>query len=414
MTQCPYSNEALSQGSTFANGVPFDLLRDIRQHAAVSWHEDPSNGVGYWAVMRQKEIDIVSKNPLIFSSAERGVVFQEMTAEEIELQRLSLINMDPPDHIKYRRVVNNAFKPKHVSALEARFDDIFLETLAPVLKKNQCEFVTEVARELPLIAICEIMGVPIEDRGMFFRLTNMMLEEDESIIFDENGEDLRRQAQIELYLYADKIMEQARKDPKEDIVGALLNAELEGECLTDDEFRSFFLLLIVAGNETTRTATSHGMRLLMEHPEQYQMLIDNPELIDDAVEEILRFNAPIQLMRRTAMQDFELGGENIKSGDKVVMFYVSSNHDESKFTAPEVFDITRQQREEVRNGHRSFGVGEHFCLGSHLARLEMQVVFSGLVKYIRNPRTISEPVWTGTNFINGLRELHIAYDVANV
>lgn len=413
MTQCPYSTEALSQGSTFKHGPPFELMRDIRNHAPVTWHDDPATGVGYWAVMQRKEIDFVSKNPLKFSSAKRGVTFQELPDENIEVQRLSLIMMDPPDHIQYRRIVNNAFKPKRVEALEARFNDIFLETIAPVLKKNQCEFVTEVSRELPLIAICEIMGVPTTDRNMFFRLTNMMLEEDESIIFGENGEDLRTAAQIELYTYADKVMAAARKNPKDDIVGALLNAKLEGECLSDDEFRSFFLLLIVAGNETTRTATTHGMRLLMEHPEQYQMLVDNPELVDDAIEEILRYNAPIQCMRRTAMENCELGGAQIKQGDKIVMFYQSSNHEESLFESPEKFDITRSQREEVRNAHRSFGVGEHFCLGSHLARLELHVVFSELIKVIRNPRLVTDPVFIETNFINGIREMHMAYDLVD-
>jgi cholest-4-en-3-one 26-monooxygenase len=196
-------------------------------------------------------------------------------------------------------------------------------------------------------------------------------------------------------------------------VGALLNAKLEGECLTDDEFRSFFLLLIVAGNETTRTATTHGMRLLMEHPDQYEMLVDNPEMVDGAIEEILRYNAPIQCMRRTAMQDHELGGAQIKQGDKIVMFYQSGNHDESIFDSPEKFDITRSQREEVRNAHRSFGVGEHFCLGSHLARLELKVVFSELIKTIRNPRLVKDPIWIETNFINGIREMHMAYDVVN-
>ena len=157
MTQCPYSTEALSQGSTFKNGAPFELMRDIRNHAPVTWHDDPSTGIGYWAVMQRKEIDFVSKHPLMFSSAEQGITFQELPKENIELQRGSLIMMDPPDHIQYRRIVNNAFKPKRVEALEARFSGIFLETIAPVLEKNQCEFVTEVSRELPLIAICEIM-----------------------------------------------------------------------------------------------------------------------------------------------------------------------------------------------------------------------------------------------------------------
>ena len=413
MSQCPYSQHALGQGASFQHGPPLELMRSVREHGGpVSWHEDETLG-GYWAVMRQKELDIVSKNPLLFSSERAGIAYQDIPPEMLELQRLTLINMDPPGHLRYRKLVNQAFKPRYVEALHDRFVEIFDETMAPILKKNQCEFVTEISCELPLIAICEILGVPAEDRAMFFRCTNTMLEEDEDIILDKAGEDLRMAAQFELFAYADKVMEKYRDNPRDDIVGTLLSCELDGERLTEDEFRSFFMLLIIAGNETTRTATSHGMRLLMEHPEQFQLLVDNPELVEDAVEEILRYTAPIQCMRRTAMQDTELGGQKIREGDKIMLFYQSSNHDEDVFTAPEKFDITRPQREEVRNAHRSFGVGEHFCLGSHLARLELKVAFDGIVKHLRNPRMVEPPVWVKSNFINGIREMQIAYEVAN-
>ena len=412
MSQCPYSTEALSQGATFAQGRPLELMKEVRNHEAVSWHRDTRNDMGYWAVMRQKEIDYVSKNPLLFSSAAKGIAFQEIPEDMLELQRQNLITMDPPNHLRYRRIVNAAFKPRYVEALHERFVDVFNDTLEPLLKKNHCEFVKEVSCELPLIAICEILGVPIEDRDMFFRCSNTLLGSDEDEEIDEAQQAISIAAQMELYGYADKVMEMARDNLKDDIVGTLLTAEIDGHRLTDDEFRSFFFLLIVAGNETTRTATTHGMRLLMEHPVQYQMLVDDPSLVEHAVEEILRFTAPIQCMRRTAMEDTELAGQQIKQGDKVVLFYQSSNHDESVFTDPEVFDITRGLREEVRNAHRSFGVGEHFCLGSHLARLELQVTFDGIVKHIRNPRLSREPEWVKSNFINSIREMNIEYDLA--
>jgi cholest-4-en-3-one 26-monooxygenase len=199
----------------------------------------------------------------------------------------------------------------------------------------------------------------------------------------------------------------------DDILSALINAEVEGEALTDEEFRYFIMILVLAGNETTRTASNHGMRLLIENPDQFQLLIDNPDLVDDAVEEILRYNTPVACMRRTAMEDVELAGEQIKAGDKMVMFYQSANHDELVFSEPEKFDVTRQQREEVRNGHRAFGVGEHFCLGSHLARLELQIMFRFIVNHIRNPRHDGDMVWLKSNFINGIKSMPIAYDVVN-
>lgn len=416
MSVCPYSNEALSQGSTFVGGAPLDLMRAVRGDNAVTWHEDPRTGVGFWAVMRQAEIDYVSKNPLKFSSAEKTVAFQEFTDEEIELQRPILINMDPPGHLKYRQVVRNAFKPKRIDALTERFNEIMDEVMAPILAKNSCEFVTEFSAELPLIAICEILGIPSDHRKQFFEWTNIMLEGDDDAVAAVDNE-VRLKAMMDLFAYADTLLEMHRSKGKEaardDIVSALINAEVEGEALTDEEFRYFIMILVLAGNETTRTASNHGMRLLIENPDQFQLLIDNPDLVDDAVEEILRYNTPVACMRRTAMEDVELAGEKIKAGDKVVMFYQSANHDELVFSEPEKFDVTRQQREEVRNGHRSFGVGEHFCLGSHLARLELQIMFRFIVNHIRNPRYDGDMVWLKSNFINGIKSMPIAYDVVN-
>lgn len=181
------------------------------------------------------------------------------------------------------------------------------------------------------------------------------------------------------------------------------------------EFVTFFLLLIVGGIETTRTSTSHGMRLLMEHPEQYQMLVDNPELVPDAVEEILRFNPAFIHMRRTAMEDVELNGIQIKKGDKVVLMYDSANHDETVFgDDSEIFDITRAQRmPELRNEHRTFGIGQHFCLGSHLARKEMYIVFEEIVKRIRNPKFVTQPHFAQSNFISGIHTMNISFDIAS-
>lgn len=410
MSACPYSTEALSKGETFVGGAPLELMRSIRSDQPVTWHEDPRSGVGFWAVMRQREIDFISKRPELFSSAAKTIAFQEFPEDLIELQRPIMINMDPPVHMKYRRIVKNAFTPRRIDALEARFAQIFDEVLKPILAKRECEFVTEVACELPLIAICEIMGVPVEDRQKFFAWTNLMLEDDDDKVGEEHDA-ARHNAMMELFAYADVLVENARQNPQDDIIGALLRAELEGEALTADEFRYFLMILILAGNETTRTATSHGLRLFMENPEQFQLLVEKPELVEDAVEEILRFNTPIVCMRRTAMEDIEVGGVGMKAGDKVVMFYQSANHDEYVFTHPDKFDITRPQREEVRNAHRAFGVGEHFCLGSHLARLELKVVFSGIIAHLRNPRLAGEISWLKSNFINGIREMRIQYDV---
>lgn len=412
MSHCPYSKEVLSFGATFVGGCPLTLLKQVRDDAPVTRHRDPRSGVDFWAVTGRDELDFVSKHPELFSSAARTALYPEWPEEAVEQQRHIMLNMDPPDHLKYRRIVKNAFKPKRIEALEARFREIFRETLAGILDKNHCDFVKEVSIDLPLIAICEILGVPSSDRDKFIAWTNAMLEVDDDADFSEEAAIERETAAAELFMYADEIMALHRENPRDDIVGALLNAEVEGECLSDDQFRFFLLLLIVAGNETTRTATNHGLRLLMQYPDQYQMLVDDPGLIPGAIEEILRFNPPVSTMRRTATEDTAIGDQAVARGDKVVLFYAGANHDDRVFDNPHAFDITRQQREEVRNAHRTFGVGEHFCLGAHLARVELQVIFEEFTRHIRRPRLAGEIEWLRSNIINGIKAMPIAYEVA--
>jgi cholest-4-en-3-one 26-monooxygenase len=216
-----------------------------------------------------------------------------------------------------------------------------------------------------------------------------------------------------MFFLAQELAEQHRANPRDDIVNVLLNGTVEDEPLTDEEFCHFFLLLIVAGNETTRTVTAQGMRLLMEHPGQYQQLADNPDLLEGAIEEFLRYNPAVIAFRRTAMADVEVGGQAIKKGDKIQMYYAAASSDEAVFSDGDVFDITRAQREDVKNGHRAFGIGEHFCMGSHLARLELKVIFEEILRRIRNPRLNGEINWLRSNFIHGIKAMPVAFDVVN-
>jgi cholest-4-en-3-one 26-monooxygenase len=217
-------------------------------------------------------------------------------------------------------------------------------------------------------------------------------------------------AMMEVFMLAQELAAEQRTNPREDIVNVLLNGTVEDEPLTDDEFCYFFLLLIVAGNETTRTVTSHAMRLLIEHG-QYQELADNPDLLEGAIEEFLRYNPAVIAFRRTAMRDVELGGQRIRAGDKIQMYYGAASADELIFSDGDRFDITRSQREEVRNNHRAFGIGEHFCLGSHLARLELKVIFEEILRRVRNPQFDGEISWLRSNFINGIKSMPIRFEV---
>ena len=220
-------------------------------------------------------------------------------------------------------------------------------------------------------------------------------------------------AMTEMFMIAMDIAQAHQEHPQEDIVNVLLEGTVEDEPLTQDEFCNFFMLLIVAGNETTRTVTSHGMRLLLENPDQYQQLVDDPSLVTDAIEEFLRYNPAVIAFRRIAMEDLELGGKQIRKGDALHLYYAAASSDEDVFSEPDTFDITRNRREDVRNEHRAFGVGQHFCLGSHLARLELEVVFAELLKRVRNPRFDGEINWLRSNFINGIKSMPIAFDVVD-
>lgn len=407
MSGCPHFD--LTSPDTYTGDVPREVFKYLRNEEPVYWHDDPETDTGFWAITKQKDLDFVSKNPLLFSSSEKSSLPWESDPERVVLMRQQLINMDPPSHLKYRRLVRNAFTPKKVDSYHERFKTIAHDIVSKAVQGGECEFVEDVSAELPLIAICELMGVPLDKRKRLFELTNIMLgmSDPELTTTQEDGEN----AMAEMFFLAHELAQQHRDNPQEDIVHTLLNGTVEDEPLTDEEFCHFFLLLMVAGNETTRTVTSHGMRLLMEHPEQYQQLVDNPDLLEDAIEEILRYDPAVIAFRRTAMQDVEVGGQMMKEGDKVVLYYAAANSDEDVFSDSDTFDITRAQREDVKNSHRAFGVGEHFCMGSHLARLELKVIFEEVLKHIRNPRLKGDINWLRSSFIHGIKKMPIEFDV---
>ena len=407
MAECPLFD--LTAPETYTGGVPREIFNYLRNEEPLYWHDDPETNTGFWAITKQKDLDFISKNPLLFSSAQKSSLPWESDPERVILMSQQLINMDPPQHLKYRRLVRNAFTPKKVDSYESRFRQVASDIVSQAMEGGECEFVEDIAAELPLIAICELMGVPIDRRQHLFELTNTMLgmSDPELTTTQEDGEN----AMAEMFFLAHELAEAHRDNPQDDIVHVLLNGTVEDEPLTDEEFCHFFLMLIVAGNETTRTVTSQGMRLLIEHPEQYQQLVDNPDLLEGAIEEVLRFDPAIIAFRRTAMQDVEVSGQLIKKGDKINLYYAAVNADEDVFSDSDVFDITRAQREDVKNNHRAFGIGEHFCMGSHLARLELKVIFAEILKRIRNPRLKGEVNWLRSSFIHGIKKMPIEFDV---
>jgi len=409
MSQCPFSN--LLDPDTYAEGMPYQQLKEIRDAGPVVRMEDPLTGVPYWVVTRREDMDFVSKNPALFSSAARSAFPMEFDQEMVDgIHSNTIINMDPPQHQKVRRIVRNAFTPKRVESYEPRFREHAKSIVDAVAGRGECEFVEEVAAELPLIAILELLGVPLEDRKQFFDWTNTMIFADDP---DMSTSELEGQmASLEVIQYAMKLAAQHREHPMDNITGALLDAELNGEPISEDLFGWMFILILVGGNESTRTVIAQGMRLLMEHPDQLQYLVDNPDKIPNACEEILRYNTAFISMRRTAMEDLELGGQQIKQGDKVLLHYHTVNHDEEIFGEDAMdFDVTRAERmPDLYNQLRSFGIGQHFCIGTHLARLELRIMFEEIIPRLRNPKFREAPKFVRSFFVNAMKEMHITFD----
>lgn len=411
MSQCPFSN--LLDPDTYAEGMPYSQLADIRAAGAVTKMQDPITGVPYWAVVRQQELDFVSKNPKIFSSAARSAFPMEFDQDMVEaIHHNAIINMDPPQHQKVRRLVRAAFTPKMVDSYEAKFRQHAKRIVDAVVAKGQCEFVEEVAAELPLIAILELLGVKLEDRKAFFDWTNTMIFADDPDM--STSEEDGQMAAAEVIGYAMNLAAQHRQQPMDNIAGALLDGEVAGEPISEEEFGWMFVLILVGGNESTRTVISQGMRLLMEHPEQLQYLVDNPDKIAAACEEILRYNTAFVAMRRTCMEDVELGGQKIKKGDKVVLHYHATNHDEAVFGEDAMrFDVRRAERmPDLYNQHRSFGIGQHFCIGSHLARLELKIMMEEIIPRLRNPQFSEAPKFVRSYFVNAMKSMPITFDRA--
>jgi cholest-4-en-3-one 26-monooxygenase len=387
------------------SGAPHDQFAWLRAHAPVFWHADGGGEgwPGFWAVTRHEDVAHVSRHPEIFSSRQRLALFGEIADEGVEMQRLMMLNMDPPQHTRQRAFVNRGFTPRMIGRLEKHIRQICDSLIDDVAQRDEADFVRDVAAPLPLHVICELIGAPQRDREKIFSLSNRLVGTDdpEYRASPEDG----MQAAAELYAYAHDLAAQRREQPGDDIVTRLLQPDETGEVLTVDEFDLFFLLLTVAGNETTRNAASGGMLAFFDHPMQWQRLRADPGLVPTTAEEIVRWVSPVNLFRRTAMRDTELGGQQIAEGDKVVVFYASANRDEDVFAAPRQFDIGRDPNPHIGFG----GGGPHFCLGRHLAALELRVLFEALVERMPGITLDGEVSRLRSNFINGIKHMPVRF-----
>jgi cholest-4-en-3-one 26-monooxygenase len=390
----------------FTQGIPHEWFTWLRANAPVFHHDEP-DGDGFWVITRYDDIVSCSRDAATFSSAQElgGVVMLEGPMAPLpgtEMAGNMMLFMDPPGHTRYRKLVNRGFTPRMIAALEPHVRELTVRIIEDALAKDggDCDFVVDIAAELPLEVIAELLGVPREDRFKLFDWSNRMVgsEDPEYQVSEEHV----TEAQVEMFMYAQQLAEQRRAEPREDIVTTLLNAEVEGDSLTEMDFNLFFMLLSVAGNETTRNAIAHGMNAFLENPDQWDLLVsDPPAHIHGATEEILRWASPVLFFRRNARQDFEVRGQVIKAGEKISLWYISANRDEDVFTDPFTFDITRDPNPHIAFG----GGGPHFCLGAQLARLEIRLLFEELAARVPHLEARGEPERLRSNFIGGIKHL---------
>ena len=404
--RCPVDLD-LVDPDTFASGLPLDAFATMRDEAPVFWHEQPGSwGDGFWVATRLEDVREVSRTPEVFSSALRGALLHVggKDEEDAALAMTSglMLQMDPPEHGAYRQIVQRAFTPRTIRALEERLQEFADDIVDRALAKGEGDFVTDVAAELPLLAICELVGVPVEQRKAVFELSNRMVGFDDPELGGSPEES--QVAMAEMFVMADALAQEKKGCPGEDIISKLLEAQTDSGALTPDEFAIFFVLLMVAGNETTRNAITHGMQAFFEHPDQWE-LFKATKPLDTAVEEIIRWASPIIQFQRTALSDYELGGQQIKANDRVVIYYSAANRDERSLLDPNAFDITRTDNEHVAFG----GGGPHFCLGANLARAEVRIIFETIARRMPDIAPLGPPRALRSNFVHGIKALPVRY-----
>ena len=383
----------------YVDSVPHERFRWLRRNDPVHWQELPGGG-GYWVVTKHADVVRVSRDPATFSAARQSILIQDPDPETLPMLRTQLLSMDPPEHGRLRRTVLGGFTPGMVRRLEPRIRELCGSILDAALARGTCDFVRDVAAELPVQVIAEIMGVPAEDRHRLSewgdRLTGM--DDPETAVSPE----ATRQASFDMGAYGFALAQSRKGREGADLISVLMNAELDGHRVNEVEFAGLFVQITVAGNETTRTLLSQALLVLTEHPDAWRALQLDPGLLPQAVEELLRYTTPLHYFRRTATRDVELRGRKIREGDRVAMLYSSANRDEEVFMRPDAFDLQRDP-----NPHVAFGFGEHFCLGAKLARLEARVFLEELFRRVERAELLGPPRRLRSNLINGLKEIPV-------
>jgi cholest-4-en-3-one 26-monooxygenase len=412
MTPSPLTLDTIDiiGNDTYAqHGYPHQAWALLRREAPVFWYDRPGCRP-FWAITKHEDIIRVSRAPEIFRNAPRLGVFPDLEGEQPPAQPPArhLLNMDPPDHNRFRRLVSARFTPRAIEHLRPSVEEICANILDAFCNDGQettADFVAGVSAKLPLAVLADLLGAPREDWELLFHWTNEIIgSTDPEYQQGKSAEETAEQARLALFSYFNDLAEKRRAQPTDDIVSVLANARIGGEPVPQFELLSYYFLLVVAGNETTRNATSGGLLAFIEHPEEWEKLKRNPALINGAVEEIVRWTTPVIQFCRTPNRDVELRGCKIQAGENMTLFYPSANRDEEVFDDPFAFRIERNP-----NPHLAFGIGEHFCLGAHLARLELQVVFSQLAQRLDAVDLAGPVSRLRSSFVGGIKTVPIRY-----
>ncbi|WP_141013177.1 cytochrome P450 [Nocardioides sambongensis] len=392
-----------------AVALPHDEFKALRRTEPIHWVEQVPEAragfldQGYWACTRHQEVREVSKDNDNWSTAENGVIIRfapDMTRDQVELQRAMLIHHDPPSHTKMRGIVSRGFTPRAIAKLKESLEAKAREIVEAAVAKGSGDFVEDIAAELPLQAIADFLGVPQDDRKKLFEWSNQMMGYDDPEIDADPA-----LASMEILGYFDQLANERRANPQDDIVTKLISVGQDDDhgALTNDEFGFFVILLTVAGNETTRNATTHGMHAFLQNPDQWELW--RTERPDTAVDEIVRWATPVTVFQRTAKQDTELDGHPIKKGDRVGLFYASANFDEEVFEDPFTFDILRDPNPHVAFG----GHGAHYCIGANLARLQINLIFNAIADVAPDISLAGEPRRLRSGWLNAIKEMQVTY-----
>ena len=388
-----------------SHGYPYDHWARLRRTNPIAWCES-GDRIPFWAVTRHEHIVEISKQPLIFENRPLLAIrpmSDNWRDEEPPLNQL--LNMDPPDHRNYRKLMSRYFTRKRLSQDQVKFDKVAREIVETVQQKESADFVTEVSSVLPLAVIAELMGLPQSDRAQFFRWTNEIIGAEDPEFQREDGTrgpELLDKAITEFFAYASEMVDDRRKQPRDDLTSVLANAKLDGEYLPAFELMSYIVLLVAAGNETTRNATTGGLLALLERPDQLSRLQQEPDLLDSAIEEIVRWSSPVIHFCRMPNSDVTVGDVVIPAGDPMALFYPSANRDELVFDEADRFLVDRHP-----NPHLGFGIGEHLCLGAHLARAELKAIFNALIPSLDRFSLAGEPDRLQSSFVGGIKHLPV-------